>query len=404
MRITLYVIHLALPGFALSDAFNVSLDVFLRDLPPSRFNFSQLLPGSTNIQAVPDAQQAWSDDVIPTPASDYLWCKAVSKGTTFLNAMSYSDIDAGQVFMPPRPSARSLWSLDHLKPWGWNIYENYGPEWCNWESNGHWGIANFIRSKGISDKCVTEGGLWNSLIVVHGDTSDVEVDDQTYRGPDGRVRRPYKVTGAEYNIGVNGKQGGIIAFKRYGPADRAKKMVPPVPEDQFPPLKSSSDIIWALWEKLLLPDAHLRDQGNINFFISLSIENAETIQILKRALSQVNSDLTRAGRTFDMITEEGKAILGSPNAIAFAYFLIQHKAELGNKIIDSVHVMECETSHKSPCLFFSVKGYADHRKPPGKALSPQAKDAAERNEEPVRANQERNLVRVHTMCRDQTYG
>lgn len=87
-------------------------------------------------------------------------------------------------------------------------------------------------------------------------------------------------------------------------------MDPPVPEDDFPPLKSSSDIMWALWEKLVLSDAALENKGNIKFFMSLSVENEETLTILKRALDQVSSDLTREGRTFDMSTEEGRAILG----------------------------------------------------------------------------------------------
>ena len=111
MRVTFSVIILALLGFAISDAIDNSLDAFLQGLPPSRFNISQLLASSNDINDISNTQQAWSDDVIPTPANDYLWCKAVSKGTTLLNAMSYSDIDAGRVFMPPRHSARSLWSL-----------------------------------------------------------------------------------------------------------------------------------------------------------------------------------------------------------------------------------------------------------------------------------------------------
>ncbi|KAF1841088.1 uncharacterized protein K460DRAFT_410480 [Cucurbitaria berberidis CBS 394.84] len=395
MQVTALIGLLVLLGFALSNSDDNSLDTFLRDLPPSSFNLSRLIHGSTKLEDFSNPQKAWPEDEVPTPANEQLWCKSVAKGTTLLDAMSYSDADAGRVFSPPRPSARSLWSLEHLKPWGWNIYPNKGPDWCNWESDGYWGFANFIRSKGISDKCVADGGLWDVSIVMHAEMSDIEPDDQKYKGPDGRERR---ITAAEYNIGINGKQGGVIAFKRYGPAQRAKILEPPVPEDQFPPLKSSSDIIWALWEKHVLPNAELKDKGNINFFMSLSIENKDTNQILKRALNQANSDLTRAGRTFDMSTEEGRAILGSPNAIAFAYFLIQHKAELGNKIIDAVHAMECETSHQSPCLFFTVKRYEEHRKPPALAPNAQLGPAAARDTKGfIALHQKHNLMRVHTM-------
>lgn len=103
---------------------------------------------------------------------------------------------------------------------------------------------------------------------------------------------------------------GIIAFKRYGPVEKAKSLQPPVPQNQLPALRSSSDMMWALWEKDVLLNVHLEDRGNINFFMSLSIENEDTLRILRRAFNQVNSDLTRVGRIFDMTTEEGRAILG----------------------------------------------------------------------------------------------
>lgn len=45
-----------------------------------------------------------------------------------------------------------------------------------------------MRSEGLSDKCVGNGGLWNVLNVVHGDDNGL-IDHQTYEGPDGKVRR-----------------------------------------------------------------------------------------------------------------------------------------------------------------------------------------------------------------------
>lgn len=51
--------------------------------------------------------------------------------------------------------------------------------------------------------------------------------------------------------------------------------------------------------------------ANINFFMSLAIMNTQTNQILKRAFNQVKKDLSLdALYTFDIKSEEGKAILG----------------------------------------------------------------------------------------------
>lgn len=45
------------------------------------------------------------------------------------------------------------------------------------------------------------------------------------------------------------------------------------------------------------------------------------------------------GTTFSTVeSDEGLALLGSPNAIAYSWFLISHKKELGNKMITKVRV------------------------------------------------------------------
>lgn len=65
-------------------------------------------------------------------------------------------------------------------------------------------------------------------------------------------------------------------------------------------------MIWALWELNVI----LGHTTNVNFFMTVSIENEDTLAIIRRALAQKNTDLTRPGYIFDMTTEEGKAILG----------------------------------------------------------------------------------------------
>lgn len=84
----------------------VSLEDFLRDLPTPDYNVSQLLENSTAFQDNADPQLGWTGNP-PLPANEELWCKSVSKGTTLMNAMTYTDEDAGQTFSPPRDTARS---------------------------------------------------------------------------------------------------------------------------------------------------------------------------------------------------------------------------------------------------------------------------------------------------------
>lgn len=99
---------------------------------------------------------------------------------------------------------------------------------------------------------------------------------------------------------------GCMTFSRHGCEDRAKYFDPPIPADEFPLLKQSSDMLWALWEL----DVPIAQRGNINFFISLSIENKATLQIIKRALDQTEKQLSPNPVVFDMSSEEGRAIMG----------------------------------------------------------------------------------------------
>jgi hypothetical protein len=46
---------------------------------------------------------------------------------------------------------------------------------------------------------------------------------------------------------------------------------------------------------------------------------------------------------------------GSPNVQGFAYFLIQHKAELGNMYLDKIQVFQGETKAELPCILIHVK-------------------------------------------------
>lgn len=62
-----------------------------------------------------------------------------------------------------------------------------------------------------------------------------------------------------------------------------------------------------------------------------------------------------------MDDDEGLALLGSPNAISFGYFLVTHKKELGNKRITKVRVFwgnendETEMKDRHPQVLFYVE-------------------------------------------------
>jgi hypothetical protein len=70
---------------------------------------------------------------------------------------------------------------------------------------------------------------------------------------------------------------------------------------------------------------------------------------------------------------------GSPNIQGFAYFLVQHKEQLGNMFIDKIQVFQGETKAELPCILVHVS----------QPLTPSADVNIEQRDE-------NNILRVHT--------
>jgi hypothetical protein len=206
----------------------------------------------------------------------------------------------------------------------------------------------------------------------------------------------YRATGASYSFTVNLADGIIIGLNRESPRWAAKERNPPVPNNELPLLKQFSDVAWISWK--LNHEGSGVPLNHLKYFMSTSVTNVETVRVLKRALEANGWVLEKwPGHTFERIWPETKAILGkwmrtgkglrwtnfggpvgSPNVQGFAYFLIQHKMELGNMFIDKIQVFMGETDAELPCILAHVK------QPLGQGAE------VERNEERT------GSVRVHT--------
>jgi hypothetical protein len=74
-----------------------------------------------------------------------------------------------------------------LSLWGYKM-SDVGEVYRNFASGGYWGVADFFRAIGYSDKCREEGGLWNAQVITHF-TPGALVSDQKYQDPNGHFRR-----------------------------------------------------------------------------------------------------------------------------------------------------------------------------------------------------------------------
>jgi hypothetical protein len=82
-------------------------------------------------------------------------------------------------------------------------------------------------------------------------------------------------------------------------------------EEELPELQKSSDLMWAMWEHYV----HPADYKDLNFFMTLSIENPITLSLMKRALDTLKKELTTAGVLIGMDTDAGKALLSTLHSL-----------------------------------------------------------------------------------------
>ena len=96
----------------------------------------------------------------------------------------------------------------------------------------------------------------------------------------------------------------------------------------------------------------------LNYVLRLGIMNHETCQVLVNIYG-LHECCLWPGLTFDIESEEGQAILGTPNGSGVAWMLIQHKAQLGEKKIKKVTVFHASASgdhyiSRRPSLLFWI--------------------------------------------------
>jgi hypothetical protein len=165
-----------------------------------------------------------------------------------------------------------------------------------------------------------------------------------------------KITGASYTTICNPEEGVILGWGAFSPAYMGAKKDPPV--TVVPDLKSWSDITFLQWA-----DLHKNEKGpavsHLRYIMKTPCENPTTQLVIKKALKNTGQTLSKwPGVTFSMDTKEGVAILGTPNGWGVAYLLVQHKKQLGNKVVDKVTVFQDEGPKvpRPPSVLFYIKG------------------------------------------------
>ncbi|KAF2812679.1 uncharacterized protein BDZ99DRAFT_354869, partial [Mytilinidion resinicola] len=96
-----------------------------------------------------------------------------------------------------------------------------------------------------------------------------------------------------------------------------------------------SDVLFLEWQHQA--DVQGTDVKNLRYYFQLPVKNTPSQAAIARALE--GRPVSKwPGVTLSMDSEEGKALLGTPNGNSLGWFLINHKAQLGLKTVESVTV------------------------------------------------------------------
>lgn len=226
--------------------------------------------------------------------------------------MQATDTDAGALYVPIRTSAASSYSstVDLMK-WFWLPYppELLADSFRDLYST--WGIGWALKDLGISDYTDEYEGGKNKLVSIahqsyHHDAHSVDGDGQWYQVNE----EWYRATGASYSFTVNPEEGIIIGLNRESPRWASKERQPPVEEKLQPRLNQFSDVAWISWKTMNTGTEFTSkpDVEGLKYFMSVSITNAETAQIINRALEANKWELSEwPGHTFERGWPEGMA-------------------------------------------------------------------------------------------------
>ncbi|KAF2243987.1 hypothetical protein BU26DRAFT_569871 [Trematosphaeria pertusa] len=273
------------------------------------------------------------------------WHAPVLKGHFLLQQMEAMGTGTGAVSGKPRCISESEFVAfpDDLEKWGYSFTE--------WDNHYDFDVSVPLRKAleglGVSSKTKLEGGPNRAYLWDHENEKSIR----------GTLYRP---TRARFLMVINPRDGVILSLSSYAPWHMAQQQVPPV--TVLPKLKAYSDITFLQWYGSHGSDNREAAQ-NIKFVFQTPIENADTKAIITQALFKAGKELRPwPGVTFSMHTDEGKALLGSPNGAGVAFMLIQHQQQLGRKTIARVTVFQDDGAKqpRPPSMVFHVTDAPTH--------------------------------------------
>ncbi|KAL3464834.1 hypothetical protein BJX64DRAFT_286022 [Aspergillus heterothallicus] len=199
----------------------------------------------------------------------------------------------------------------------------------------------------LAQDALEEGHIFEDLSIDAAQNKGIRIDHTKPVTVDGK---PYSPSRATYQSLFNVDAGLLVAD--YNSSPKAEN--PSWPDDKFVPLKQWSDVIFLLWEHIAGSNAR-----DLRHHIQCAVANEVTAGIMRKAIGVDDtfsewdslSPLHEGGRTFRPGSDAYYALLNTPNGFGIAWFLIQHKAQLGIKTVSEITVFGADGERS---LYFKI--------------------------------------------------
>ncbi|KAL9583381.1 MAG: hypothetical protein Q9212_002740 [Teloschistes hypoglaucus] len=139
--------------------------------------------------------------------------------------------------------------------------------------------------------------------------------------------------GATYSAYYTASPGTIIATNIRSPSSEVKEEYPDISpadlERSVPALSRFSDAAWTIWSLIISPD----QVNNLRYIGHESVSNPDTLAIMGHILTTTReqNNVPWPGLSFGMDSDEGKALLGTPNGLGTAWLLYDRYEQLGRR-------------------------------------------------------------------------
>ncbi|KAH8430879.1 Mitochondrial import inner membrane translocase subunit tim8 [Aspergillus melleus] len=158
----------------------------------------------------------------------------------------------------------------------------------------------------------------------------------------------FEFNGKSFPLGTQGSYMGTINVERGFISAEGNRSPFQKKNDPYPPLYKMSGVYFLEWQRQATENKNIK---KLRYFFRYHIKNEDTLTIIQKITNGFTALTEWPGTEFVIHkktkgqvqdTDEGKALLRTPNGVGVAYFLLTNKRVLGKRIPDTVRIWKTQ--------------------------------------------------------------